>query len=312
MTINLIYRFCIFFVLLILFCCNKNIETKKIYYENINTVYPLSINTKNGHIFIDKKPEKIVSLTLATDEILFGLLNNNLYALSYLSTNKNFSNIADELDTNIKFIKGDNEAIISLAPDLIFIASYVSEDIKNSLKKTGASIYDIGYVKDIEDIENTIYNIASITDTRSNAVNIINSINSKLEVIKNKVDLIRDKSRILFLTTGGYTAGIDTTFDEISKKSGAINVASELSLEGHIEMPMEFLLKSNIDYLVISEYETNNEDIINFFKNHSIYGKIKAVREEKFIFIPFKTLSSTSQYIINAIEILYNKLYEKD
>lgn len=303
--------FILYFLSIFLFIsCNKDNELKNIEYIGGKTSYPIVLSSKSGQITIDKKPKKIMSLTLVTDEILFGLVSNDVYALSYLATNESFSSIFDKVSSNVKFVKGDNELILSLNPDLVFITSYISEDIKESIRKSGVVVYDIGDMNNIKEIENTIYNIGLITDTKDKAVEIINSMEQRLLLIENKLQNVTNKARVMFLTVNGYTAGKDTSFDEISKKAGAINVASELSIKGHTEIPLELLLKSDIDYIVISEYNINKDDIIKFFQNHEIYGKIKAVKEGRFIALPFRELSTISQYIIEPIEIIYKKLYE--
>ena len=78
-----------------------------------------------------KKYNRIVSLTLNGDEMLFGLVSENRIAglSGKINEDKEISNIVDKAKKFPK-VESSEEVLISLEPDLIIVADWLS-------KKTG-------------------------------------------------------------------------------------------------------------------------------------------------------------------------------
>lgn len=308
-----IYKYCFILCLLFVSCGTNSNDGTKTYSSAFNTnrvQYPLVLKTKYGDVLVKEKPKRIVSLTLTSDEILHELLDGNVFALSYISTNKAFSKIYDKINTNTKIVRGDSEVVLSLKPDFLIMASFVSADIRDTLKNNVETVYTIDDIYKVDHIKNTIYDIGSIVDRREKAVQIIDRIDNAVLSVSNEVAKNNYHPEILLLTVNGYTAGKNTSFDEVANLSGAVNISSKLNIIGHTEIPLEILLKTKIDYIVSSEYNITEEEIIKYFKNHNVYKNIEAVKNDRIIVIPHEVLVSTSQYFIGALDMLYSKLSE--
>lgn len=302
-----------FLVLTVIFlsCTKENDNISPENFNTNNTLYPLTIKTKSGEVVVKEKPKRVVSLTLTTDEIIFDLFTNKneVFALSYIATNKAFSKIAGKISENTKIVKGDNEVVLSLDPDLVIVASFVNSDVRNSLSKSGATVYTMDDIYTVDDIKTTVYNIGSILDKKQEAVNIINSMTEKLNAIKEKTDIITNKARVLYLSVGGYTSGANSSFDEVAKYAGVLNVAKELGIKGNAEIPTELLFTAKIDYIIASEYNMEKDRIVDFFLNNSIYKDIDVIKKTNIIVINHRDIISTSHYIVNGVEALYKNIY---
>src|SRR5512139_3399572 len=92
------------------------------------SAFPVTITDGAGNsVTIDSKPEKIISLTLGTDEILLDLVGpDRLIGVTYKAKDAATSNIAGrpELKQVANEIEADPEQIISLQPDLVFVATF--------------------------------------------------------------------------------------------------------------------------------------------------------------------------------------------
>ena len=147
--------------------------------------------------------------------------------------------------------------------------------------------------------------MGSILDKKINAVALIKQIDDKLKNIEAKASQQKDKKRVLYLSLSGYTLGKNTSFDEITKYANAINVASELGINGFSEMPLESLLKAEIDFIVLSEYEMSKKEVMDSLYAKPLYNQVQAITNGNVIVMTNKDLVSTSQYFINAIESFY-------
>ncbi|HVG37718.1 MAG TPA: hypothetical protein VM870_00440, partial [Pyrinomonadaceae bacterium] len=90
------------------------------------TPFPREVRDGGGEVLrLARPPQKIVSQTLATDEILLAITApERIAALSSVALEPQYSNIVEQAQAlGLPTIK-DAEGIIALKPDLIFISSY--------------------------------------------------------------------------------------------------------------------------------------------------------------------------------------------
>lgn len=298
----------LFFIIL---SCKKEVVNSKYDDSFEQTEYPITLTTPSGQVTIESRPSRLVSMTLSTDEILFDLYKpNEIFAVSYLATNEHFSHIYNKIENNTYIVGSDVESILSLNPDLIFIASYLNQDTKNALNLSGVNIYDIETLDNIKKLKKAIYEISLILDKKSEGLEILNDIDYRLQKVKEKTSKMTNKPRVLFLSMNGYIRGSGTSFDEICNYANVINVASELGFKGDREIPDEILLKSEVDYLITSEYNISDDQIRDFFYKHPIYKTMNVVSNKNIITFKHKDIVPTSQYLVNAIEVFSDKMLE--
>ncbi len=300
----------ILFTLIFISCSKKEVEFKDYSSLNKNTEYPLEFTDNfNSKVYIKNKPQKVLSLTLFTDEVMFGLYDSqDIYAVSYLATNDNFSYVYDKISTNTLIVNSNIEDILRVSPDLIFIAPFLNEDTKNALKLSGIKFYDIKTPHNINQVTNMIANIGIILDKQKEANSLIENMNLRLDKVLEKSSKNTNKLRVLFLSMNGYTYGSDISFDEMASYANVINVASELGIKGEHKIADEVLLKADIDYIIASEYKVSDDEIINFFLKHPVYKNIEAIKNGNIVIFNHKDIMSTSQYLVDTIEIFNNKM----
>jgi iron complex transport system substrate-binding protein len=89
-----------------------------------------------------KTAQRIISLSLASDEILLDLLTackatNRLIALSTFADKSDYSHVADRTSVVKHRVHSEPESIISLTPDLVIAASYNRLEVIDVLKRRG-------------------------------------------------------------------------------------------------------------------------------------------------------------------------------
>lgn len=89
-----------------------------------------------------KLPQRIVSLTLGTDEILLSLIDpKRIIAVTTLAIDPGISNVVDLAKTiPNKIGRASVEPVIALQPDLVLVASYTANDIVEQLKEVGLPV----------------------------------------------------------------------------------------------------------------------------------------------------------------------------
>ena len=83
-------------------------------------------------------PQRLVSLTLATDEILLALVPpKRIAALTHLADDPRFSGAVVEAKMVPQRVRANAEQVIAFRPDLAFVAAYTSATTKELLREAG-------------------------------------------------------------------------------------------------------------------------------------------------------------------------------
>ena len=196
--------------------------------DGIDLSWPRKVEAMNGEIIIEKKPERIVTVSVGHDEILFGFADiDTIVAVSSFSQDQN-GNIY-ELTKELPTISSEIETIIAQQPDLVFADPYANPSLLESLKDIGITVVQTqlnnDYIGRINDILFTSYVIGQT----NNVFELINVIEEKISVIdkfKKKFDYM---PKILSVTyyDAYWAAGAGSTEGSIIELAGGLNIAAE-------------------------------------------------------------------------------------
>ena len=162
-----------------------------------------------------KKYNHIVSLTLSGDEMLLGLVpENRIAGLSgKINEDKEISNIVDKAKKFTK-VEGNEEVLMSLEPDLIIVADWLSKRITDIGAITGAKVYFYKTTNSYEEQKKLIRDLANLVEEKENGEKLIKNMDDRLKALQNKIakNYKGAKPRILMYTSFGTTSGKNTTF----------------------------------------------------------------------------------------------------
>ena len=111
--------------------------------------------------------------------------------------------------------------------------------------------------------------------------------------------------RVLSVGLYPFTAGSETTFQDLCEHAGAINVAAEQGLRGHQPTPAERILTWKVDVLVTEEGPVVRERL----KQQVPYKFMEAFQKGRLVTLPGCLLSATSQARLDAYEIMAKALH---
>ena len=171
-------------------------SVKKIIYSVVGYLFLSQLSFGDSQ----KRPMKIVSLTVGTDEILYDLLaerdeTKRISGLSSFSIDARYSNIADKA-SSFKRVGSQIESLMVLQPDLIIVAAYTNPNFLNKLDELKLPFLKLESFKSISDIKNNINSIAGRIGAMNEAKSIINSLD-RIKVIKSS----QKKLKSLTITT---------------------------------------------------------------------------------------------------------------
>ena len=262
-----------------------------------------------------KKYNHIVSLTLSGDEMLLGLVpENRIAGLSgKINEDKEISNIVDKAKKFPK-VEGNEEVLMSLEPDLIIVADWLSKRITDIGAITGAKVYFYKTPNSYEEQKKLIRDLANLVEEKENGEKLIKNMDNRLKVLQNKIakNYKGAKPKILMYTSFGTTSGKNTTFNDMVKLINGVNVVAEAGIDGFKDISKEKVIELNPDIIIVpiaKKYDNINKISKLFFEDPS-FKNVKAIKNKKVYFIQYKDITPTSQYMINSIEELAKVVYQ--
>ena len=250
-----------------------------------------------------KKPQRIVSLTLGTDEILFSLVElNRIAAVTYLAADPEISHVAEAAKRVPNKIRANLEQVVALRPDLVFVATYTSLDVVKQLTEARLPVVKLELFSSIEGIKENIRTVGRVVGEERRAEEIVAEMDRRLKRITERAAAASKKPGVLFYSPTGVVAGKETTFDEIAALIGARNQAAEAGLVGHQKMSVERLIQLDPEIVIVSEWNPEEADFYQRLMAHPELGHLSAIRNRRVYAIPEKHLSTVSQYIVDGIE----------
>jgi cobalamin transport system substrate-binding protein len=269
--------------------------------------YPVTVKDGTGADFtLDQKPQRIVSLTLGTDEVLLDLVGpERLVAVTYLADDKTTSNIAGRPE--LAQIKGryndDPEQVLSANPDLVVAGSFTKPDVLDQLRKAGLKVYVEGNFTSIEAMKQNVLTLGKLVGEDAKAQAIADDMDKELAEIADKLKSApAHKPTVLYLASDNWAAGSATTVDDIIIHAGGVNAASMLNDWNQISP--EKVVEINPDVVILSPYVADAD----FVKNPAYQG-LSAIQNHRVAAPSDAHLSATSQYIILAVQDVAKVLY---
>ena len=262
-----------------------------------------------------KKYNHIVSLTLSGDEMLLGLVpENRIAGLSgKINEDKEISNIVDKAKKFPK-VEGNEEVLMSLEPDLIIVADWLSKRITDIGAITGAKVYFYKTPNSYEEQKKLIRDLANLVEEKENGEKLIKNMDDRLKALQNKIakNYKGAKPRILMYTSFGTTSGKNTTFNDMVKLINGVNIVAEAGIDGFKDISKEKVIELNPDIIIVpiaKKYDNVNKILKLFFEDPG-FKNVKAIKNKKVYFIQYKDITPTSQYMINSIEELAKVVYQ--
>jgi iron complex transport system substrate-binding protein len=249
----------------------------------------------------------VVSQTVGTDELLLALADpGQVAALSHLSRDRSFSVVAREAASIPALKSADAESVISFSPDLVLLASYTEPATLSLLRKAGVRLLIVDRFDTLEDVYGNLRLLGDALGHRDRAEALIALSQKRVAALAERLAGVRPV-RVLAVSTYPFTAGAETTFQDLCEHAGALNVAAEAGLRGHVTTPAERLLTWRAEVLVGSEGD--GADAAARLAQVPAYRPLEAMKAGRLVLLPGALMASVSHHRIEAYELLARKLH---
>lgn len=270
-----------------------------------STTYPVTVTDNAGNaVTIEKEPQKIVSLSPATTEILFALDQGDKVVgrTKYCDYPEAALAVTDIGSFNAPTL----EKIIELAPDIVVASDFVSDDIKQQLEATGAKVITFN-AADIDGVLANIVQAGEVTNANDKATEIVEKMAADREALIEKAKTAKTPKSVFFDIGKFYSAGPGSTLDSMLTDLNAVNIAAD-GAEQWPQLSTEEIIADNPD-VYISLY-TKPEDV----KATPGFDKINAIINDQLVYFEYLTPESDmiqrpGPRIIDGMALIAESIY---
>lgn len=268
--------------------------------------FPMVLIDPTGEeIILQKPPERIISVTLGTDEILHELVDHRrIVAVTNLVDNPQLSNIPNVYPPHIKRISSEVESILALEPDLVFIGEYTQADTVRLLLNAQVPVVRLAGGNTFSHIENNIKVVGKVTGTDFQATTLLNSLKHTKDTHQ-KLQSSHKQSppRVLYYNLNGYSSGQNTTIDEIITLAGGHNVMRETGLTGIQKISAEMAMGLEPDVILMRGWSMDSKlDPAQTLKKLPAWQNVNAVKNNRVYGLKGAWVLSVSQYSWDGIQ----------
>ena len=277
----------------------------------IETVlFPYTVKDINGYkLTLTVKPQKVISLTLATDEILPELVDLSvIQSMTTYSLDEGVSNILDIAKKVPLKIDADVEKIISMKPDLVFVADWKEKKFVQQLRNAGIKVFQFKSPATIQDVKQNITDISRLLGETEKGQKLINSIDEKLSNVDNdlkSMDPTKKLTVMYYYFAYGSTYAKGTSLDDILSKAGLINMPTQKGLSMWPNISKEQIIAWNPDIILVPSwsYDKNKDPnkLAEDFKNDPSFKNLKAVKNNRVLMLPDRHLLDNAQYMADGV-----------
>jgi iron complex transport system substrate-binding protein len=282
--------------------------------ERATTPFPRRLHDASGALLlIPHKPQRIVSQTLGTDEILLAICDpQRLVALSMLADDPQYSNVTAQARLVKERTNVEVEHILRLRPDIIFVASYSKAEMVELLKAAQAPVFRFAYFDRLEDIKANIRTIGYALGEDEKAEALVQQMERDLARIHGSIPTDRQPLRVMSYEPLGFTAGANTLFDAMVQAVGAINVAAEQGVTGFRKISSEQLTVWNPDVLITGADRNAVEETRAQLLHNPAVAVTTAGKHRRIIVLPNHLFLTVTHHITQGIAQLARELYHPE
>ncbi len=260
-------------------------------------------------IHADDAPyQRIVSINLDADELLLQLADpGHILALSQLASDPELSRLAHRAN-EFTSTSGATEEILLLEPDIVFAGEYTNPATIELLIRSGIEVVLLPVSRNLDDCRRLVRKVAGKLGLEELGESLIADMDERISRLESETERRGTRPTALIYGEGGYTLGDGTLAHHILEAAGLENHAASFNIQGEAGLPLEKLLLSPPDFLVILSYYDDHPTLGSMELRHRALRRLSG--RMHIVDIPLGWTLTGNNLTARTAEHLWNKTDE--
>ena len=251
-------------------------------------------------IDLAEPPSRVVSQTLATDEVFSELLTEEqrprLLAVSAFAASPRYSDLGDFAASIGTTITNKTEEILALNPDLVFAASYSTTETVEQLEGAGVPVVVLHRFDSVDAIRDNLRVIAFALGLDEDGRRLEQAFEAKVDRAAALIRQMVEGERLAVLAYGsGSVHAAGTLMDDLFARFGLRNPAAEAGLQAWPTINEEHLIEWRPDLVLLSAPEGRDARVKALFRSQ--FPELTATGAAHLVAIPETSWSTVSHRV---------------
>lgn len=253
-----------------------------------------------GQAAAGSAPGRVMSLNVCTDQLAMLLAApGQLVSVSELASDPGLSFHAD-LAAAYPHNRGLAEEVLVAKPDVVVTGAYSLHNTTPLLRRLGYRLEEFQYAQTLDTIPGEIRRMGAILGAEPKAEDLARSFESELARIAS--GRCGDAPTAIAYDQNGIAMGQGTLVDSAIRAAGLRNLAAERGYAGMAPFPLELLVETRPDIVVLPEPLADTPALADLIASHPA---IRALGEGTLrIHLPRGSASCGGPFVIEAVRAL--------
>ncbi|HEX7976767.1 MAG TPA: helical backbone metal receptor [Anaerolineales bacterium] len=278
------------------------------------TVQPTTLTLTDGlsrTVTLPGPAQRVVSLAPSNTEILFAIgagpqtIGRDDFS-DYPADAAKLPSIGGNMG------KYNNEAILSLKPDLVLASQLNTAEQVKGMEDLGLKVYLLPNPNDLDGMYQNLMTVAKLTGHEAETDKLVQSLKDRVTAVTQKTLPLSTLPTVFYELdstnpNAPYTSGPGTFIDRLIKMAGGINVGSKLK-DAYAEISLEQLVVENPNIILLGDFTWGGvkpEDVAK----RSGWEKLKAVVDNKVYTFDDNLVSRPGPRLVDGLEALAKLLH---
>ncbi len=242
---------------------------------------------------------RAASVSVCTDQYLVAIADRDqVAAVSWQATSARSP--VRERAMGLPQTLGSAEELIAVQAEVVLFDPYGYQTVAGLLPEYGITVHRVGDPLRLEDVESEIVRIGTSLGQQAIAAQLASELAARRVALEANQPLTRPTA--LYVTPGGSGAGANTFVDAVLRLAGFRNLQAELGHEGWRRIPLEQLVATPPDVLVLSFFASSDPGLADGFLRHPRFRDL--LTHVPIIEVPAAPWVCAGPFLLDAAEYL--------
>jgi iron complex transport system substrate-binding protein len=272
--------------------------------------FPKTLVSGDGTMSVPKPPVRIASLTTNADEILTSIVQpERIVAVTHFADDPAIEACAGRAPKGAARIAGVNpERVLSLEPDLVFVAHYTLQDAVRVLSSARVPVVRLSETHSFEDVDHNVRLVAAVVGEEERGEALLAEMHATLDRVRSRVTG-RPAPTVLYYSQVGYTSGSGTLVDEKIRLAGGRNATEKAKIVGYTNVSLDILVGLDPEVIVVPRFAPDEDTPVREVMESIVFRDVSAVRHRRVFSLAASELTSESPDGVRGVEHLARLLH---